>query len=523
MLSVKYDSGVADYDSSQVNAIAKSPPVSETVHLPEIVMMENHDAAYHAWRERGLKDRILVHMDDHHDMWWIESSEAITIANYICPAMQENIAREVYWIVPDPRWYDPKEKALIIRQVKRIVKKYPGPRPCVNVSNKEISTKVLGRSLKVGPLASIPHFDEDVLLDIDTDYLLGSPEHDKSEHCLIPPWCKPEEIIHRLKSHHVQYDLVTIAYSVEGGYTPLSWKFLGDEIAARLKGSEASHIEGFERLYCGVALLAAGKRAKAEGVLLKADERLANLAAPQFLLSELYADDDRISAARDAFRLAVARDPSYRTAYRNGGLSSLQEKRYAHAQRAFQRGLMVDPEDAVSYFGLGRLAAANKQWKDAESLFRKALELKGDFLDANRSLGDVLSKQCRYREAISAYEKSLSLSLAGHKPLDHNIITETGRLKLVDQHHFDVFARLGRSYAKIGEIDEAINSFRFSIAGRNDKILIRWDVACLYAQRFEWQKCAEHLRYALQLLPRALLSSTYKAWRRLLRMKTRIF
>ena len=486
-------------------------------------MMENHDAAYHAWRERGLRDRILVHMDDHHDMWWIEGSEALTIANYICPAIKENIVRQVHWIVPDPRWVDPKEKANIVRQVKRIVKGYPGRRPRVKVSGKDVSTTILGRPLTVGPLSSIPQFEEDILLDIDTDYLLGSPEHDKTKNAFTPPWCKPEEIIRRLKSHLVRTDLVTVAYSVEGGYTPLVWKFLGDEIAGRLKRSEDSLIEGFERLHNGVALIAAGERAKAEGALLEADERIVNHAAPQFLLSELYADDDRINAARDAFRRAVACDPSYRTAYRSGGLSSLQEKRYSDAQRAFQRGLTVDPENAVSYFGLGCLAAVNKQWKEAEHLLRKALELKGDFLDANRSLGDVLSKQHRYREAISAYEKSLQLSLAGHKPLDIYIITETGRLKLVDRHHFDVFAHLGRLHAKIGEIDEAINSFRFSIVGRNDKIRTRWDIACLYAQRFEWRRCAEHLWKALRLLPRASRVSAISAWRRLLRVKTRVF
>jgi len=131
-------------------------PLLETVHPPEVVMMENHDAACHAWRERGLKDRILVHLDDHHDMGWIESSESLNIANYICPAIQENIVREFYWIVPDPRWVDPKEKAKIVRQVKRIVKGYPGRRPRVKVSGTVISPTILGWQLTVGPLASMP-------------------------------------------------------------------------------------------------------------------------------------------------------------------------------------------------------------------------------------------------------------------------------------------------------------------------------------------------------------------------------
>ena len=72
-----------------------------SVHL-----MENHDGAYYIWRDLGVKDRILVHIDAHHDMWWAEDTKAslVTIANFICPALKEGIVREVFWVVPDATW-----------------------------------------------------------------------------------------------------------------------------------------------------------------------------------------------------------------------------------------------------------------------------------------------------------------------------------------------------------------------------------------------------------------------------------
>ena len=62
----------------------------EQVHL-----MENHDRSYFLWRDAAFKNRILVHIDAHHDMWWIDDNRSLTIANFICVALRERIVREV--------------------------------------------------------------------------------------------------------------------------------------------------------------------------------------------------------------------------------------------------------------------------------------------------------------------------------------------------------------------------------------------------------------------------------------------
>jgi len=69
--------------------------------IDHIFLMENHDRAYHLWRGAGLRQRILVHVDAHHDMSWIDDCRSLSIANFICPALKENIVREVCWVVPD--------------------------------------------------------------------------------------------------------------------------------------------------------------------------------------------------------------------------------------------------------------------------------------------------------------------------------------------------------------------------------------------------------------------------------------
>ncbi|MFZ6016555.1 MAG: hypothetical protein ACOYU0_02860 [Nitrospirota bacterium] len=48
----------------------------------KIVMMEDHDKAYHVWKESGIRDRILLHIDAHIDFGWppdMDLSEILAI------------------------------------------------------------------------------------------------------------------------------------------------------------------------------------------------------------------------------------------------------------------------------------------------------------------------------------------------------------------------------------------------------------------------------------------------------------
>src|SRR6266540_6551234 len=114
--------------------------------VPNVVVMENHDAAYEIWRSAGVRDRVVAHLDAHHDMWFIDGTTPITIANYLCPAVRDGMIKALFWIVPDPTWETPADRSEIVRQVKQITKRYPGPRARVMVTDRAIATSILGRS-----------------------------------------------------------------------------------------------------------------------------------------------------------------------------------------------------------------------------------------------------------------------------------------------------------------------------------------------------------------------------------------
>ncbi len=43
--------------------------------IEQIVMMENHDDAYHAWKKAGFRDRIVIHVDAHIDFGWFPEKD----------------------------------------------------------------------------------------------------------------------------------------------------------------------------------------------------------------------------------------------------------------------------------------------------------------------------------------------------------------------------------------------------------------------------------------------------------------
>ena len=211
--------------------------------------MENHDQAYYVWRDAGVKHRVLVHIDAHHDMWWIKDQATITIANFICPALKQDLVREVIWVVPDATFESATSRESVRKQLREILQNYPASSRTPVVEEHRITATVLGKKLSICALRWLPAPGESVLLDIDVDYLVIPRVCSESDRHDSLPWRWPNELLGQLRG--ISSDLVTVVYSVEGGYTPLRWKYLGDELVLRLKtpGGGGSDLEGMVRLF----------------------------------------------------------------------------------------------------------------------------------------------------------------------------------------------------------------------------------------------------------------------------------
>src|SRR5580765_3403265 len=112
--------------------------------MPRVFLMENHDEAYSVWRDAEAKNRILMHVDAHHDMWWVPENASMTIANFICPGLQEEMVREVFWVVPDQTWELSRSRKAVFQHLREITKWYPGSMNAIQVSKRRVSAVVLG-------------------------------------------------------------------------------------------------------------------------------------------------------------------------------------------------------------------------------------------------------------------------------------------------------------------------------------------------------------------------------------------
>jgi len=482
-----------------------------------VYVMENHDHALTVWRGAGVRRRILVHVDAHHDSWWIEEHGIATIANYICQALKEDIAGEIYWVVPTASWQGRSGRRAILRHLRKITRKYPGSGRPRQTADQVISAEILGKPFRVCSLRSLPPIHEEVLLDVDTDFLvIPNVRYGSGDEHRALPWCWPADLVAELRAKAIRGAVTTIAYSVEGGYTPLRWKYLGDELALRLSAVDEDNpeIQGARLLQEASLALEAGDAAGAEEAYQQAAELLPRSAAALYHRALLCYRDGRLDEARQLHRLALDRDPSYRTAYSDAGLKLHGEGRFREAEREFQRTIALNPESAYPYYGIAKLRADKKRWDEAEVLLKKALALDGNLVDAHRLLGDVLAGLKRTDEAIRAYERSLRLALSGHRTLHDVIATcESGDTAPLDPGHCAIHARLAALYASKGATREAINGYRISIAGKYDRSSLRFSLAVLYLKTGGWGKALAELWPAIKLMP----SATRSAWRRSIR------
>ena len=467
-------------------------------------VFENHDEAYHIWRRAGLTGKTLVHLDAHHDMAWLKSANELHIGNYVCQAMKDGIVAEVFWIVPDPTWTSAASRKYLCRVVNRLTKTYSTTRSRVRIGADRMTTSLMDLPVTIGPMASLPCRAADVLLDIDTDFMLIPIVSSLvSDADVEGPWIWPDEVASRVRAAGIAPAVTTIAYSVDGGYTSLHWKYLGAALAAELEAPshETARVRsGFGYLREAAAAASLGDLDSAEIACKRAQAGLPQDAAPVYNLARWYAKAKRLPEARALYDAARDLDASYATPYNNRGPWYLYEHQEADAEREYAFALDLNPTDPYAQFGLAQVAFARKQWRDAEALLRRALAAKADFIDATRLLGDVLAELGSDEEAAAAYRQSLRLALSGVMPLRQPNVSAASMIGPRDRDHGTIHARLARLDEKHERLAEATAGYRMAIAAR-DTLALRLRLARIYAKQGRWWSAGREAIAALKHVP----------------------
>jgi tetratricopeptide (TPR) repeat protein len=395
------------------------------------------------------------------------------------------------------------------------MRKHGPPFSALEADAGRLRTLLAGTPLTVSTLANLPPIAEPVLLDIDTDFLLipkicgrGWDAHS------VLPWCWPEELLSRLERADIEAALATIAYSTEGGYTPLAWKYLGEELALRLGAEErGARLSAAAELRAGTRAEAAGDRAAAEARYRRAQAEAPQWAAPEYRLAICIREQGRLPEARARYARALELDSSYRGLYGSAGMIRLWEGRFSEAELEFRRALELDPEDGYAHYGLAELACERGDFTGAVANAGRALETSPHFVVAHRVRGEALAALGRIPEAISAYETSLRLALEGHKPPEAGILSDPDRRWRLDPMHGRTHAALAHLYARLGRRREAIAGLRISLGCGYDTADVRLALAANYAHSGKWRKAAGEMARGLVRLPAQLKRRLERRWR----------
>jgi tetratricopeptide (TPR) repeat protein len=474
-----------------------------------IFKFENHDEAYYTWRDSLLSERILLHIDAHHDMYgaWPDENDSVTIANFILPAIQQNVVREVVWAVSDGTWARKTGRSGLRRAIATLRRNgIAGSK--VHESETNISTTVFGRPLTICTIRQLPSFSEPVLLDVDVDFfVIPNSSYRGSNIYSRLPWLWPHELVVCLADKKVQTDLVTIAYSVEGGYTPLQWKYLGDELAVRLQHGlqDGPVFRGMDAMRVAACAADRGDFSAAAKAYIQAKILLPHSAAPDFHLSHAYAAMGLPELGRAHYREALALDHTYRTtAYNSTGLAYYMNGRWKASSAAHERTLVLDETDPYAHLGLGLLSLRAKSWRRAKSHFCRTLLSDELNVDAMRGLGAALVGIGDSRGAIRAYERSLKYALLGCHSLFDGVIASRSRARLTDLGHGQTHIEIAKLYARMGDIGNALAGYRMGIAAGNDGVWIRLHVARLLFRRGRKSESVTELRCAFGRLPSSI-------------------
>ncbi|MGB2705438.1 MAG: UPF0489 family protein [Candidatus Omnitrophota bacterium] len=417
-------------------------------------LIENHDEAYFFWKKLRVRGKPLVHLDAHIDFNFhaakplkqtfreakskeglirqlstnlmykelkIKEKSLTNIGNYIYPAIRDGMVTDFYWVVPGDR----REFKKSLKNLKNIARSF-FPRDPFETGNltKEaggaLKARIYGRNFIFTTLEDLPENIEGALLDIDTDYLTTDTVRkagaSQDAGCRFP-WMWPEELVEKLRKKKIKPSCVSIAYSVNGGFTPLVYKFLGDEVAVFLNGPDRKFKKIISDKNNALRLFKKRNFKKAaalfEKVLKNSEDTglnnglknklKANIA---FLLFRCYAALKNLPKAQSFYRTAVALDKTYKVRDNNYGPLYLRQRRgMKKAEKEFGFILAVDKDNPHALSGMADILMRRKKFKKARSFFKKAYAADRKNTQALFGLARAEISLKNYKAALGYIEK----------------------------------------------------------------------------------------------------------------------
>lgn len=200
----------------------------------KIFKIDNHDQSYQIWKDNNIKNSIVIHIDAHMD-FVTGTYSYMFIGNYLNYAFDEQIINTMVWVIPDPSFLDEFILDNLIETSADYFKLVFKSKDMVLLKgNKDIKKRlIITRLSKVSNVMARMNDYEDVLVDIDIDYFVNPYVHiTYSNYYQNSYWIKCNEVCEAIRPLLMlnKCKLITIARSIYGGYTPLLYSFICDQL-----------------------------------------------------------------------------------------------------------------------------------------------------------------------------------------------------------------------------------------------------------------------------------------------------
>ncbi len=275
--------------------------------------------------------------------------------------------------------------------------------------------------------------DDDYYLDIDLSYFVRVPQ-DRL-------WIEPAIVISKIVDQLGEPSLVTIARSVDSGFTPLAFRFVGDYLYSRFC-RQSDQFKYYWRLSSAIQKLSRGKKATGRKICEELTEANPEFAAAWYLLSLISKD---ASEKNRQLEEAASRDGKYRKDLARESISLL------HRNKPLKRKHLLRQLRTLE-----RLELAPDEREHAEIALARALAAAGDSAQAQQLLQRQNGASARYDDVL--------LAIAADRLEDENSWHETWDMLIrVCDGYKNVTAAnlyLGDLESARGQYDTALEHYR---------------------------------------------------------------
>jgi tetratricopeptide (TPR) repeat protein len=135
--------------------------------------------------------------------------------------------------------------------------------------------------------------------------------------------------------------------------------------------------------------------------ILKEERNEAASAVFDFMLANIYFQQNQLDEAAEIYQIAVDKYPKFRRAWKNLGLIYVRQNNYEEAIPALSEVISLGGGDAITYGFLGFSYASVGNSISAESAYRMAIMLDPFTLDWKMGLARSFFKQGRFADAVA--------------------------------------------------------------------------------------------------------------------------